>query len=99
MYTPRDLAARLLSIGLEVPEEGFDSAMATARFLEDQRPNGLAFVVGETGLTTALHANGYTLTDRNPDYVVLARPGRTVRAHIARDPLGFWRRSIHRHEP
>ena len=72
MYTPRDLAARLLATGLEVPEERiWTSAMATARFLEDQRPQGSAFVVGETGLTTALHASGYTLTDRNPDYVVL----------------------------
>lgn len=72
MYTPRDLAARLLAIGLEVPEERiWTSAMATARFLESQRPEGSAFVVGETGLTTALHAGGYTLTDRSPEYVVL----------------------------
>jgi 5'-nucleotidase len=72
MYTPRDLAARLLAIGLEVPEERiWTSAMATARFLENQRPEGSAFVVGETGLTTALHAGGYTLTDRSPEYVVL----------------------------
>jgi 5'-nucleotidase len=50
MYTPRDLAARLLAIGLEVPEERiWTSAMATARFLDDQRPQGSAFVVGETG--------------------------------------------------
>ncbi len=85
MYTPRDLAARLLSIGLEVPEERiWTSAMATARFLEDQRPNGSAFVVGETGLTTALHANGYTLTDRNPDYVVLGETRTYSFEHIAR---------------
>src|SRR5215510_8519372 len=72
MYTQRDLAARLMAIGLEVPEQRiWTSAMATARFLEDQRPHGSAFVVGETGLTTALHANGYTLSDRSPDYVVL----------------------------
>jgi NagD protein len=72
IYTPRDLAARLRSIGLEIPEDRiWTSAMATARFLDDQRPNGSAFVVGETGLTTALHASGYTLTDRSPDYVVL----------------------------
>ena len=47
------------------------SALATARFLEDQRPGGSAFVIGEAGLTTALHQAGYTLTERNPDYVVL----------------------------
>jgi ribonucleotide monophosphatase NagD (HAD superfamily) len=28
-------------------------------------------VIGEAGLTTALHDAGYTLTERNPDYVVL----------------------------
>ena len=72
MYTQRDLAARLTAIGLEVPEERiWTSAMATANFLEGQRPEGSAFVVGEAGLTTALHAIGYTLTDRDPEYVVL----------------------------
>ena len=47
------------------------SALATARFLEDQRPGGSAFVIGEAGLTTALHEAGYTLTERDADYVVL----------------------------
>jgi NagD protein len=72
IYTRRDLAARLQASGLEVPEEAiWTSALATARFLEDQRPGGSAFVIGEAGLTTALHDAGYTLTDRAPDYVVL----------------------------
>jgi NagD protein len=72
IYTRRDLAARLRVTGLDVPEERiWTSALATARFLEDQRPGGSAFVIGEAGLTTALHAAGYTLTERTPDYVVL----------------------------
>jgi NagD protein len=72
MYTPRDLAARLEASDLEVPEECiWTSALATARFLADQRPGGRAFVIGEAGLTTALHDVGYTLTERAPDYVVL----------------------------
>jgi NagD protein len=72
IYTPRDLAARLRSSGLDVPEGAiWTSALATARFLEDQRPGGSAYVIGEAGLTTALHDAGYTLTDRAPDYVVL----------------------------
>jgi 5'-nucleotidase len=72
IYTRRDLAARLRASGLEVPEESiWTSALATAGFLQDQRPDGTAFVIGETGLTTALHQAGYTLTERNPDYVVL----------------------------
>jgi NagD protein len=72
IYTRRDLAARLRVSGLDVPEESiWTSALATAKFLEDQRPGGSAFVIGEAGLTTALHAAGYTLTERSPDYVVL----------------------------
>src|SRR6201996_6622139 len=72
IYTRRDLAARLRTSGLEVPEESiWTSALATARFLDDQRPGGSAFVIGEAGLTTALHNAGYTLTERDPDYVVL----------------------------
>jgi NagD protein len=72
IYTRRDLSARLRAGGLEVPEDAiWTSALATARFLEDQRPGGSAFVIGEAGLTTALHSAGYTLTERDPDYVVL----------------------------
>ncbi len=72
IYTRRDLAARLAASGLDVPEESiWTSALATARFLENQRPGGSAFVIGESGLTTALHSAGYTLTERDPDYVVL----------------------------
>src|SRR5687767_15353229 len=72
IYTRRDLAARLRTSGLDVPEDRiWTSALATASFLEDQRPGGSAFVIGEAGLTTALHEAGYTLTERGPDYVVL----------------------------
>jgi NagD protein len=72
IYTRRDLAARLRLSGLDVPEEAiWTSALATARFLEDQRPGGTAYVIGEAGLTTALYQSGYTLTERDPDYVVL----------------------------
>ena len=72
IYTPRDLSARLALNGVHVPEERiWTSALATARFLEDQRPGGTAFVIGEAGLTTALHDAGYTLNERAPDYVVL----------------------------
>ena len=72
IFTPRDLAARLVRSGLRVPEESiWTSAMATAVFLADQLPHGSAYVIGEAGLTTALHEVGYTLTDTDPDYVVL----------------------------
>ena len=72
IFTARDLRARLVGAGLEVPEEAiWTSAMATAQFLDDQRAGGTAYVIGEAGLTTALHEVGYVLTDRDPDYVVL----------------------------
>lgn len=72
MYTPRDLVLRLRSIGMDVePERIWTSALATARFLDEQRPGGTAHVVGEAGLTTALHEIGYVLSERSPDYVVL----------------------------
>ena len=68
----RDLRARLLASGIDVPEEAiWTSALATAQFLDDQRPGGTAYVIGEAGLTTALHDIGYVLTDHAPDYVVL----------------------------
>src|SRR6195952_741521 len=72
IYTRRDLAARLKASGIDVPEEAiWTSALATAHFPSEQRPRGSAFVIGEAGLTTALHESGYTLTERQPDYVVL----------------------------
>src|ERR687897_650289 len=72
IFTTRDLRARLAASGIDVPEDAiWTSALATAQFLADQRPHGTAYVVGEAGLTTALHDIGYVMTDRDPDYVVL----------------------------
>jgi NagD protein len=72
IYTPRDLRARLSSSGIDIPEESiWTSALATAKFLHDQRPGGTAYVIGEAGLTTPLHDIGYVLTERDPEYVVL----------------------------
>lgn len=72
IYTPRDLSARLDNSGLHVPEEHiWTSALATAAFLSQQSPNSSAFVIGEAGLTTALHSTGYVMTETNPEYVVL----------------------------
>ncbi|MBO0856442.1 MAG: HAD family hydrolase, partial [Nocardia sp.] len=66
--TPRDLQARLRRIGLDIPAESiWTSATATATSLDEQRPGGTAYVVGESGLTTALHEIGYVLTDSDPD--------------------------------
>jgi 5'-nucleotidase len=75
--TRRDVATRLRRLGIDAGEEHvFTCAMATARFLARQKPNGTAFVIGEGGLLTALHNNGYAIVDRDPDYVVVGE-GRT----------------------
>ncbi|WP_103532200.1 HAD-IIA family hydrolase [Streptomyces sp. SM11] len=72
IYTARDLHARLNRIGLEVPVENiWTSALATARFLDSQHPGGTAYVIGEAGLTTALHDVGYVMTDHEPEFVIL----------------------------
>ena len=72
IFTPRDLKARLWRSGIDVPEESiWTSALATAQFLDDQRPGGTAYVIGEAGLTTAMHEIGYVLSEREPEYVVL----------------------------
>ena len=72
IFTPRDLSARLKASGLDVPEDSiWTSALATADFLASQMPGGSAFVIGEAGITTALHEAGFIMTETNPDYVVI----------------------------
>jgi NagD protein len=80
--TRRDVAAKLARMGIEVEEEHiFTCAIATARFLAQQKKNGTAFVIGEGGLLTALHANGYAIVDHDPDYVVVGE-GRTFNLEL-----------------
>jgi NagD protein len=72
IFTPRDLSARLRASGLTVPEESiWTSALATADFCASQMPGGSAFVIGEAGITTALHEAGFIMTETSPDYVVV----------------------------
>ena len=72
MATPRDLSARLKSQGLDIPPEKiWTSALATAKFLSQQSTGRTAYVIGESGLTTALHEEGWILTDNEPEFVVL----------------------------
>jgi NagD protein len=75
--TRRDVATKLNRMGIAVGENHiFTCAMATARFMAQQRPNGTAYVIGEGGLLQALHQNGYAIVDHDPDYVVVGE-GRT----------------------
>jgi len=71
-WTPRDLRYKLEQMGIGVEESAFHtSALATADFLHQQKPGGTAYVIGGAGLTHALYSVGYTLTESNPDYVVV----------------------------
>ena len=80
--TRRDVAVRLTRFGIDVEEEHvFTCAMATARFLAQQKPDGTAFVIGEGGLLTALHQHGYAVVDHDPDYVVVGE-GRTFNLEL-----------------
>jgi NagD protein len=70
--TPLDFQRKLERMGLNVSEEHyFTSALATAAFLHSQKPGGSAYVIGEAGLSHALYQVGYTLSEVDPDYVVL----------------------------
>src|SRR5438270_12824400 len=80
--TRRDVATRLRRLGIEAEDEHvYTCAMATARFLARQKPGGTAYVIGEGGLLTALHQNGYAVVDHEPDYVVVGE-GRTFNLEL-----------------
>lgn len=87
--TRRDIATRLQRMGMPAEERHvFTCAMATARYLARQKPNGTAFVIGEGGLLTALHSNGFSVVDRDPDYVVVGE-GRTLNFEMVEAALGM----------
>jgi NagD protein len=69
--TPADLQHRLSSAGVEVPmEKFFTSAMATAAFLGKQEGRR-AYVIGEGALTHELYKIGFSITDINPEVVIV----------------------------
>jgi NagD protein len=80
--TRRDIVAKLQRMNIDVEEHHvYTCAMATAAFLERQKPGGTAFVIGEGGLLTALHQHGYAIVDNAPDYVVVGE-GRTFNLEL-----------------
>jgi NagD protein len=80
--TRRDVATKLARMGIDCDEEHvFTCAMATARYLAEQKPDGTAFVIGEGGLLTSLHNHGYSVVDHDPDYVVVGE-GRTFNLEL-----------------
>ena len=76
--TRRDVAMKLCRMGIEATERDiFTCSMATARFVAQQKPGGSAYVIGEGGLLNALHLNGYSVVEEQPDYVIVGE-GRTM---------------------
>jgi len=87
--TCRDVVTKLQRLGIDVEEHHiYTCAMATARFLASQKPRGTAFVIGDGGLMTALHSNGYSIVDKDPDYVVVGE-GRSMNFEMAEAALGM----------
>ena len=71
--TPRELREKLRRLGVDVNESHFyTSALATAQFLSSQKPNGSAYVIGNSGLINALYETGYSMNDIDPDYVIVS---------------------------
>lgn len=69
--TPGDLQNRLESAGIKISSDYFyTSAMAAAAFLEKQ-DGRKAYVIGEGALTHELYRIGFTITDINPDFVIV----------------------------
>jgi NagD protein len=76
--TALDILVKLKKFGIETDQSHiYTSAMATADWLRKQRPQATAYVIGETGLLTALHEVGVALTPDRPDYVIVGE-GRTL---------------------
>lgn len=70
--TPKELKEKLQRMGIDVVKESFyTSALATAMFLNSQKPKGSAYIVGDAGLINALYNIGYTMNNVDPDYVVI----------------------------
>ena len=73
--SPLDLQRKLASMGIEglTPGNFITASIATAAFLHAQRPNSTAYVLGGSGLAAELYKVGYSITESNPEYVVVGK--------------------------
>ncbi len=73
--TPLDLQRKLAAMGIEglTPGNFITAAIATAAFLNAQRPNSTAYVLGGSGLAAELYKVGYSITESHPEYVVVGK--------------------------
>ncbi|KAJ3072380.1 hypothetical protein HDU98_003741 [Podochytrium sp. JEL0797] len=76
--TPQELSDKLARLGIPdiLPSHFYTSALATAKFMQSQKPKGgKAFVLGTAGLKYTLYEHGFTMDDVSPDYVVIGSEG------------------------
>ncbi len=73
--TPIDLKRKLEKLGISglSEEHFFTSARATAEFIKRQKENATVFVVGGGGLVSELYKVGFSISDNDPDYVVVGK--------------------------
>ncbi len=73
--TPIDLLRKLEKLGIEglTEEHFFTSAKATAMFLAKQKKNATAYVIGGGGLVNELYQVGFSISETEPDYVVVGK--------------------------
>ncbi|MBK9394710.1 MAG: HAD family hydrolase [Uliginosibacterium sp.] len=75
--TPLDLKLKLDGLGIEglTADNFITAAMATAMFLrnQNQKKHATAYVVGGGGLINELYNVGFSISETNPDYVVVAK--------------------------
>ena len=77
-YTPLDVVVKLRKFGIDTTKEHvYTSALATAAWVHQQKPDGTAFVIGEGGLLNALADVNYAISSESPDYVIVGE-GRSL---------------------
>lgn len=92
-FTPEDHAVRLRAAGFPVqPEHIYTSALATARFVELQKPRSSAIVIGDHGVVEALQRSGCRITEITPISWSSASPLRTTTSRSPRVP-SLWHRA------
>lgn len=94
-YTPFDVVVKLRKFDIETTREHvYTSALATAAWVHQQKPNGTAFVIGEGGLLNALADVNYAITGEQPDYVIIGE-GRSLNFEQAEKAHRFIARGAH----
>ena len=64
---------KLHKLGIDVElNQIYSSALATAEFLQKQKPDGSAYVVGTDSLREMIQAAGIRLDEQQPDFVVVS---------------------------